>query len=103
MIPELPHSSQWKEGDPITPENSGTISPGTAIATFTDGSYDNAQHGNHAAIFLHSASEKGLPGILVLDQFEGRHGDKGEVKERFYSFEPSHDSHYLAGAFSVIQ
>jgi hypothetical protein len=38
-----------------------------------------------------------------LDQFEGRHGDKGEVKERFYSFEPSHDSHYLAGAFSVIQ
>jgi hypothetical protein len=52
VIPELPHSSQWRGGDPVTPENVETIPPGTAIATFVNGSYGNAASGNHAAIFL---------------------------------------------------
>jgi hypothetical protein len=52
VIPELPHSSRWTEGDPVTPENAGTIPPGTAIATFTGGRYANAASDNHAAIFL---------------------------------------------------
>ena len=51
VIPELSHSSQWKEGDPVTADNARTITPGTAIATFTDGRYSNARNGNHAAIF----------------------------------------------------
>ncbi|MGH6837464.1 MAG: BPSL0067 family protein [Methylocella sp.] len=52
VIPELPHSSLWREGVPITPENNGNIPPGTAIATFAAGRYANAASGNHAAIFL---------------------------------------------------
>jgi len=27
VIPELPHSSQWKEGDPITPESAKDLAP----------------------------------------------------------------------------
>ena len=104
VIPELPHSSQWQQGDPVTPENAAAIPPGTAIATFTDGRYGNAPHGNHAAIFLGpDTDDDGNFGIRVLDQFEGRHQDPGEARERFYSFEPSRRSHYLAGAFSIIQ
>ncbi|MGH9455536.1 MAG: BPSL0067 family protein [Terriglobia bacterium] len=102
VIPDLPHSSQWWEGGPVTPENAGAIPPGTAIATLEDGRSGNAQHWNHAAIYLDADSDQGRAGIHVLDQFVGRHGDPGEVKERFYPFEPSPDSHYLAGAFSVI-
>jgi hypothetical protein len=29
VIPELPHSSQWRERDPVTLENVATIPPGT--------------------------------------------------------------------------
>jgi len=47
--------------------------------------------------------EDGRFGIRVFDQFVGRHHDKGEAKERFYPFEPSPDSNYIAGAFSVIE
>jgi hypothetical protein len=89
VIPELPHSSQWKEGDRITPENARKIAPGAAIATFKNGRYGNAPHGNHAAIFLRAGMRNGKEGIQVLDQFEGRYGDKGEAKVRFYPFELS--------------
>lgn len=52
VIPELPHSSQWREGDPITPDSVKDLAPGTAIATFTDGIYAIAASGNRAAIVL---------------------------------------------------
>ena len=49
VIPELPHSSQWREGDLVTPENVATIPPGTVTATFENGRNGNAATGNLAA------------------------------------------------------
>jgi hypothetical protein len=101
VIPELPHSSQWTEGDPITPENSGTIAPGTAIATFTDGRYGNAQHGNHAAIFLGpDLDEQGrLRGIEVIDQSSGWRARRHSLPFE----EPTSGHGYRAGEFSAIR
>jgi hypothetical protein len=67
-----PHSSQWREGDPVTPENAATIPPGTAVATFEDGRYGNAASGNHAAIFHgpHYNADGLRTGIDVVDQSE---------------------------------
>jgi hypothetical protein len=77
------------------------LAPGTAIATFKNGRYGNAAHGNHAAIFLNAEPKNGEPGIHVLDQYVGRQGE-GQAEIRFYPFHPSPYSHYLATQFSVI-
>ena len=100
VIPELPHSSQWKEGDPVTPENVAAISPGTAIATFEDGRYGNAANGNHAAIFLgpHVGADGVMDGIIVIDQ-----SDSFPARLHTLPFEkPASGGGYLAGQFSVI-
>ncbi|MGH6850260.1 MAG: BPSL0067 family protein [Methylocella sp.] len=82
VFPELPHSSQWQEGDPVTPDNAGTIPPGTAIATFENGRYGNAATGNHAAIFLgpHYNVDGLRDGIDVVDQSE-----RFQAQERAFS------------------
>jgi hypothetical protein len=51
VIPSLPHSSQCREGDPVTPDSVKNLESGTAIATFDNGQDDNARSGNHAANF----------------------------------------------------
>ena len=55
VIPSLPHSSQCREGDPVTPDSVKNLESGTAIATFDNGQDDNARSGNHAANFLNAA------------------------------------------------
>lgn len=101
VIPELPHSSQWQEGDAVTPENAGTIPPGTAIATFEDGRYGNAATGNHAAILLGpDIDEDGrVRGIKVIDQSSG-----WQAREHTLPFgEPASGHGYYADQFSVIR
>jgi hypothetical protein len=101
VVPELPHSSQWKEGDPITPESVKDLAPGTAIATFTDGRYANAWSGNHAAIFLGPViDDQGrVTGIAVIDQSQ-----RFKAQSRTFPFDRPAGSHgYLAEEFSVIR
>jgi hypothetical protein len=62
-----PASSLWHEGAAITPLSAASLLPGTAIATFVNGHYPNAPHGNHAAIFVGAVKD----GIKVLDQWVG--------------------------------
>jgi hypothetical protein len=101
VIPELPHSSQWKEGDPVTPESVKDLAPGTAIATFNeDGRYGNAPQGNHAAIFLGpEIDEEGrVRGIEVIDQSR-----RVKARSRSFPFDRSVGDHrYRASDFSII-
>lgn len=62
----LPHTSQWRQGDPV---RDGEVEPGTVIATFDeDGTYGNHTDGrSHAAIFCSQTAE----GLLVWDQWVG--------------------------------
>jgi hypothetical protein len=96
VIPGLPPSSKWRAGDPLTPESVKDLTPGTAIATFQDGRYKNSEHGNHDA-----DPKDGEPGIHVLDQYAGRRGG-GQAEMRFYPFDPTKGSSYIATQFSVI-
>jgi hypothetical protein len=101
VIPELPHSSQWRGGAPVTPENVETNPPGTAIATFVNGRYGNAASGNHAAIFLgpHVDDAGSTDGIIVVDQ-----SDSFQAQARTFPFEkPASGRGYRAGRFSVIR
>lgn len=70
-----PQTTLWKQGEHVIDAAPGTISRGTAIATFDDnGKYPTDGHGKHAAIYLsHNAI-----GICVLDQWNSQ----GEVRER---------------------
>ncbi len=56
----------WREGDAV--RGCLTIKRGTAIATFVNGIYPNAEHGNHAALYVSQDSN----GIKVVDQWPGR-------------------------------
>ncbi|MGB6177498.1 MAG: BPSL0067 family protein [Methylocella sp.] len=101
VIPKFPHSSQWQEGDPVTPENAGTIPPGTAVATFVNGRYGNAASGNHAAICLgpHVDDDGSTDGIVVVDQSE-----YFPARAHTLPFdEPASGRGYRAGQFSVIR
>lgn len=57
------HHSAWKKGDSVL--GNKTILPGTAIATFVNGSYPHASTGNHAAFFL----RHDVDGFWVMDQW----------------------------------
>jgi hypothetical protein len=46
----LPHHSKWRQGAHVVEQS--YIPPGTPIATFVDGVYQNNEHGNHVAFFL---------------------------------------------------
>lgn len=62
----LPHTSNWRQGDPVRDSD---IEPGTAIATFDeDGCYGNHTDGrSHAAIFIEQVDD----GLRVWDQWVG--------------------------------
>ena len=53
-----PPTSQWTPGDNLTPENVGQIPRGTAIATFTNGEYNNVSGQNHAAVITGHGVDK---------------------------------------------
>jgi hypothetical protein len=70
-----PHTTSWRPGIKVMDAAAGTITRGTAIATFdTRQRYPTDTRGRHAAIFLSQTSQ----GILVLDQWN----DKGRVTAR---------------------
>ncbi len=75
------------------------IPEGTAIATFVNGTYPNAAHGNHAAIFIGYGTEKGRDVIYIYDQWSGKAPGK-----RFLLFNnASGGRSNNASAFSVIK
>jgi hypothetical protein len=57
-------TSKWTKGDFV--KGNETIKKGTAIATFVDGKYPNAKHGNHAALYV----KQDTKGIWIVDQWE---------------------------------
>lgn len=79
-----PRTSLWKEGRKLRP-HVDEIEPGTAIATFVNGRYPNANRRGHkhAAIFLRA----GEGGIWVLDQF----AHQSTAKERFIPWQHPRD------------
>lgn len=72
QVAGVPHTSQWRRGDPVKGSNA---SPGTAIATFDpNGRYGNHTDGrSHAAILLAENTD----GLVVVDQWVG-----SSVKQR---------------------
>jgi len=68
-------ASGWRQGEAVF--GNPMIRKGTAIATFKEGRYPNAKHGNHAAFFL----RQGINGIYVMDQWKSER--KQHVSERF--------------------
>ncbi|MBV7538937.1 BPSL0067 family protein [Duganella sp. sic0402] len=65
----------WRQGAEIIGNH--MIKKGTAIATFKNGRYPNAKHGNHAAFFV----RQGMKGFYVMDQWKGK--SKPYICERF--------------------
>jgi hypothetical protein len=63
----LPLTKYWFEGPKV--KGVDVVPKGTAIATFVNGKYPNASHGNHVAIYIDQDPVKGL---LVFDQWTGR-------------------------------
>lgn len=72
-----PNTSHWKQGELV--KGSSGIIPGTAIATFRNGAYQNKEKGNHAAIFLRNIDS----GIVVIDQWTTRDDGVGMRTIRF--------------------
>lgn len=97
-----PAASQWREGESVMGNKS--IKPGTAVATFVNGKYENNRHGNHAAFYL----SRSAGGIWVVDQWKGDPKkpkvskryilSKGQMASGRYS-DPSNN----ADAFSIIE
>jgi len=92
-----PNHAKWHEGARLA--DHPNIPEGTAIATFVDGKYPNAAHGNHAAIFVRYGTESGRDGIYVYDQWHGK-----APGQRFLLFNnASRGRSNDASAFSVIK
>lgn len=72
-----PETARWRQGQIV--KGSSNITPGTAIATFVNGTYQNNIGGNHAAIFLKNTDS----GILVIDQWKTRSDGVGMRIIRF--------------------
>lgn len=97
-----PATSFWKEGKAV--KGNLLIAKGTAIATFVDGKYKSAKHGNHAAFFI----SKDAGGMWIMDQWKGDPHkpkvskryiiNKGQRKDGTYN-DPSNN----ADAFSIIE
>ncbi len=99
-IPEIGHTSTWRESDKIIEPGNPPLEPGTAIATFSDGKYLNKSGESHAAIFLGYDTKDGQDGIRVFDQFRGSRG----ARERFIPFNrPDKTPVNRAESFSVIK
>lgn len=98
----VPNTVYWRAGALVL--DNQAIAPGTAIATFVNGRYQNNAHGNHAAFFL----QHGLHGFWVIDQWTNMK-NKPKISKRFIRLQahnpdgtwsrPSDN----AGAFSVIE
>jgi len=84
-------TSQWRAGRQLTAESVLDLEVGTAIATFTEGSYLN-DGAHHAAIFL-GKTEKG---IRVMDQWDDANGGRLRVRELAWDYAtrvPNANSH----------
>jgi len=64
---EAPPASTWFAGEQLTPDNIDDLPLGTAIATFVNGKYPNANTGQHAAFFMGKTKE----GFKILEQYQG--------------------------------
>lgn len=99
---KLPHSSTWKEGGKVM--GNATIVKGTAVATFVNGKYPSAAHGNHAAFYL----SQDAGGIWIMDQWSGD-PKKPQVSKRYLIAKGAwKDGRYIdpsnnADAFSIIE
>jgi len=71
--------TRWKEGDRV--RGKMDIQKGTAIATFVNGKYQNARHGNHAALYV--SQDHG--GIYMMDQWD-HDPNKLTISKRYVRF-----------------
>lgn len=102
-IPEIGRAANWAEGAKINGYNDPPLEPGTALATFKHGVYQNNPSGNHAVLFIdYGVDDKGRQGMRVLDQFNGKMGLPDERFIRFDGSDRQNPSLY-AGNYSVIR
>jgi hypothetical protein len=88
-----PASSQWAAGVIV---KGADLSPGTAIATFQGGKYNNYTDGrSHAAIYL----RQNASGLVVHDQWAGQPVHERTIRFRNGATTPNNDG----DAFSVIE
>lgn len=75
QVTGAPSTSAWKKGVQVKGAAAGTITPGTAIATFDENDkYPTDSLGRHAAVYVSHSPE----GITVVDQWNAQ----GKVKQR---------------------
>lgn len=87
-----PPTFSWKQGARV---RGSALQPGTAIATFTHGAYQNSRATSHAAILIRETPE----GLLVYDQWLGQ-----PVHQRFIPFRGGSGKPINDGdAYSVIE
>lgn len=67
-LPEIGRAANWEEGTKITGYNDPPLEPGTALATFHHGRYQNDPTGNHAGFFLGYDRQNGKDGFNLLEQ-----------------------------------
>lgn len=67
----VPKAEFWFEGPKVRGRDA--IPYGTAVATFVNGRYANAKHGNHVAIYIR---QHPIEGVLVFDQWTHENPDK---------------------------
>jgi len=100
-IPEIGRAANWAEGTKINGYNDPPLEPGTALATFKHGKYQNDTSGNHAVLFLEfGENAQGQQGFYVLDQSRNQVPDKRFI--RFDGSTTQNPSNY-AGNYSVIR
>ena len=101
VIPEIGRAANWAEGTKIKGYNDPPLEPGTALATFKDGKYENKPTGNHAGIFLGYEQRDGRDGFVLLEQWRGA---RGKPREQFIPFDAlNHETIRQAQNYSVIR
>lgn len=77
-VPELQgvRARDWKEGEKIKGPDNPPLKPGTALATFDNGRYQNKSTGNHAVVFKEYGTDGERQGMWVLDQSDGNVADR---------------------------
>jgi hypothetical protein len=100
VIPEIGRAANWTEGTRISGYNEPPLEPGTALATFKHGKYENNPTGNHAGIFLGYEQRKGKDGFVLLEQMKNV-----RPRERFIEFNDvsTHRTTSQAQNYSVIR
>ncbi len=99
--PELQgiRASDWKEGEKIKGAGDPPLKPGTALATFKDGKYQNKSTGNHAVVFDRYGEQDGKKGMYVLEQAR-----RVPTRTKFIPFNaPNGKPIYQAEKYSVIR